>query len=1499
MDDDTILKYLRDSLGPAPDLSQRAASRSLRPPGFGPGLRGAREELPPEPPFEAVDVIGRGGMGEVVRAHQKSLDRHVALKRLLRLHRGDAEAERLFLAEALITGRLEHPNIVPVHELGATPQGELFLAMKLVEGRSWQEVLDTGSRDLVFHLGVLQQVCHAVAFAHSRGIVHNDLKPANVMLGSFGEVLVMDWGLAVELDSDAPGVRGRAAIRGLCGTPAYAPPELLRGDGEAIGPHSDVYLLGGLLHAILTGRPPHAGEDLVGTVRAALDGARPVLDATAPAELRALCREALDPDPRGRPASAEAFRARLDAFLAHRESRLLAGVARERLRASEALLPGSPGSDGERQPVHAGFAEAIAGFGQALALWPENAAAAEELRAARRAWARAALTLGDIGLAEAQLAELEADAADVAELRGAVAVARARRTAEAQARRRLRWVTLGAVLAALIGLGTGFAVVSAKNREIEARNVDLEREQRRVLEQNEQIAAQNAAILAEQRRVEQQRAYARRRGDIASEALEALATRVQEQLLHGLGDRRSHRMAGEILRVALDGWEALRDAALEEEAVSRGRALAQLQVGLLYLEVRGDAAAALRELSAADSVLVALASAEEEPSAERDGPPRAAAVATLEQDRARVRLALGEVWKSLGRLPEARRAFASALELLDGGDGSARGSHLRALCRASLADAIAEQGQLRAAARAYEQAIRELERGAAPGDAAATRLLAPCLAAAGALHHRLGETGLALSFYRRATELLAADASDSAAWLRAQASALGGLGLVLSETGQLEEARRQAEAGLGLARRLHALDPGSFAAREALIGSLHTRAVIAEQQGESSPARALMAEAVALRQALTKEDPRNLRQLEGLGRALGELSGWLVAHGSRAEAESLLVAAVACGRRLVGADSSNLVQRRLLGALLQDRAQLAVDARRWEDAEAAAGEALAIHRGLVRLDPDDVTSQRKLCRGLHTAARLEQVRGDLEACRRLLKELLDRLRDLLAREPDNSENARGLALALVQSARMLIELGAPDAAQPAAEEARARLEQLVAADPTDVALLEQLGDALRSAGTIALQKLRLDDALDRFAAADEVLTASLAAGEPRPALLLDLASVRFGRAGVHIRQGALDAAEASTQEGLELVGVVLAADAGAADAHRLRAQLLGLRGEIAFERGTPRAAEASFRAQLEAARKLVRGVPASQDLRVLWTALSNLAGQLEAMGDPEAALPLAEEALELARLHVARDAANLLSRRELLLSLKLLNLLELETEALDAAAQSGDAIVSLYAELRARFPEDGLHEAHGLLCLVQVALTREACGEPERALELCELAAERLPAVRARAPDLAASLAPIPAIRDSYRRCLALGEGTLAPESPADYEALAGLRFAEGRWAEAVDAYRGALADGVISDPELVLNAARAAARAAAEAEPGDASELRRAALRWLGYFLGYQERAEEVLSARPDARADSWTAVRLARIPEQRRRAHDHPDFAELRGDPEFEALFAPDAPR
>jgi serine/threonine protein kinase len=297
--------------------------------------------------YQPFGEIARGGMGAILRGRDPDLGRDLAVKVLLEAHRGQRELVRRFVEEAQIAGQLQHPGIVPVYELGTFADSRPYFTMKLVTGRTLAEGLNERSDardDLARFLGIFERVCQTVAYAQARGVIHRDLKPSNIMLGGFGQVQVMDWGLAKVLKkggiadeppvSEAPEPEAspirtvRSSSEGddsqagsALGTPAYMAPEQARGDVKRVDRRADVFGLGSILCEILTGQPAYTGPSKAEVTRQAIRGdtadARARLDGCgADGELVALARDCLAVEADDRPRDAAVVAGRIAGYLA-------------------------------------------------------------------------------------------------------------------------------------------------------------------------------------------------------------------------------------------------------------------------------------------------------------------------------------------------------------------------------------------------------------------------------------------------------------------------------------------------------------------------------------------------------------------------------------------------------------------------------------------------------------------------------------------------------------------------------------------------------------------------------------------------------------------------------------------------------------------------------------------------------------------------------------------------------------------------------------------------------------------------------------------------------------------------------------------------------------------------------------------------------------------------------------------------------------------------------
>jgi serine/threonine-protein kinase len=304
-------------------------------------------------------------MGAVYHGHDPDLGRDVAIKVLLEKHADQDELARRFVEEAQIAGQLQHPGVTPVYELGRFPDRRPYFTMKLVKGRTLADLLDVRkdpAEDRPRFIGNFQQVCQTLAYAHARRVIHRDLKPGNVMVGAFGEVQVMDWGLAKVLAGETETTDGEtrppmphSEIRtrrgggsdtqsgNVLGTPAYMAPEQARGDVELVNERADVFGLGALLCEILTGQPPYTGkgpEVMRKAQKSMLEEAHARLDGCgADAELTRLAKRCLAAEPWDRPRDAQEVAEAMTAYqesVAERLRQVELARAAEAARAEEA-----------------------------------------------------------------------------------------------------------------------------------------------------------------------------------------------------------------------------------------------------------------------------------------------------------------------------------------------------------------------------------------------------------------------------------------------------------------------------------------------------------------------------------------------------------------------------------------------------------------------------------------------------------------------------------------------------------------------------------------------------------------------------------------------------------------------------------------------------------------------------------------------------------------------------------------------------------------------------------------------------------------------------------------------------------------------------------------------------------------------------------------------------------------------------------------------------------
>jgi hypothetical protein len=351
------------ALASTPPVSSDPATTAAAPP---PETEDSVTRPPVPRRYDLKKLLGSGGMGDVWLGRDRRLRRPVAVKVVQDRWTGNQNVVRRFVDEAQLTSQLQHPAIPPVYEMGDLPDGRPYFCMKVVRGRTLASLLEKRSGpddDLSRFLGIFEQVCQAVAYAHSKGVIHRDLKPQNVMVGAFGEVQVMDWGLAKVLKeapaaTEAAGAAAAASVvetdrtqqatsltqaGAVLGTFAYMPPEQARGEVDHLDRRCDVFGLGAMLCEMLTGKAPYEGSREEVRLHAQLGHTQGALEqlAACPAdgELTALARACLSPKAADRPPDAGAVAAAVGSHLAAVQERLRQAEverAAEAARAEEA-----------------------------------------------------------------------------------------------------------------------------------------------------------------------------------------------------------------------------------------------------------------------------------------------------------------------------------------------------------------------------------------------------------------------------------------------------------------------------------------------------------------------------------------------------------------------------------------------------------------------------------------------------------------------------------------------------------------------------------------------------------------------------------------------------------------------------------------------------------------------------------------------------------------------------------------------------------------------------------------------------------------------------------------------------------------------------------------------------------------------------------------------------------------------------------------------------------
>lgn len=337
--------------------------------------------------YRLVGELGSGGTGIVYQAHQRAVDREVAVKMLRSELAGNRVSRERFLTEARVIGGLDHPNVIALHEVYVDDDRNLYYSMKRIDGTSWDKQI--GSMTIQQNVATLLSVADGIRYAHSRGLIHRDIKPENVMLGRYGEVLLADWGLAINRNEV---LAEQDKHQSIGGTPAYMAPELATGFHSDIVPQSDVYLLGATLFHCLAGYPPHDGKTLVQCIANA--AANVICETDVESELMDVAMKAMQTRPEDRYQTVDEFVAAIKEHRLHEQSTRLLKRACERIAQSD-------GSD-----PYGDYRVADALLSEAVEVWNKNDRAIAKRKQFQMQLAGIAAQRGDLDLASSILEKL-------------------------------------------------------------------------------------------------------------------------------------------------------------------------------------------------------------------------------------------------------------------------------------------------------------------------------------------------------------------------------------------------------------------------------------------------------------------------------------------------------------------------------------------------------------------------------------------------------------------------------------------------------------------------------------------------------------------------------------------------------------------------------------------------------------------------------------------------------------------------------------------------------------------------------------------------------------------------------------------------------------------------------------------------------------------------------------------------------------------------------------
>jgi len=1140
------------------------------------------DATPPERPVVAENVaeyrlmrrVGKGGMGEVWSALQATLARPVAVKRLLPSRLQEApgvvkEAISEFHMEAMVAGRLEHPNILPIHDLGMDEQGLPLIAMKLVEGKTWAEMIVadfdalTPQDFLAKHLPILVAVSQAVAFAHDRGILHRDLKPGQVMVGQFGEVLLMDWGLAIAWKETA---RGDAPPLSLpmpsdapnpAGTPALMAPEQTESRGHRLGPHTDIFLLGGTLYFLLAGTYPYSAPNTLAAMLKATvaEQERPeerLKDRWIPKELADIAMKALSPAIERRHESVQHFIADVTDWMTGAAQRR---EAQAMLDAAKAELDAGP-------KAYDAFDTILHRLERARALWPDHPLAAVLTARAREGYASTALAEHDLTLARLQASSLGDKPTRDVLLKEIEAAADVQRRHERQRRLAVGGVIASMFIMLLGGGAFTYSLNESRLAEMRAR-ADAEDMTQFMLGDLSQKLNPIGRLSIMDSVLDRVERTLRRRAD---EPLSLTEAKWRIKLLHGIADVREPQ--GDLAAMRLAAERAVTESEALVASVPK-----EDEPKLLLVDSVRRLGTALDKLGRQEEAMECFQRAMDIVKANHN-PNR---IRQWDRAEAVLHLLIAEVHKDKGDINGAlasfklgieahRRLFAESPKRIE----LAR-NEIAAL--GSVAVIYEQVGQRAEALTYYQEAFERAEKlsQSDPTDANLARLLSSSSSRRSRALRALGrvpEAMAALEISLQISERLAKEDPTNATSQRELAVIWFFIGEMSAQQGNQERAMKASETCVQIFERIVALDPANpnwkrelalawfrWASAQRVTGDLdaavdayskarrileeicaafpadhlsrHSLAIMAietgkiqSEQGNLEEARENVAFGLAIFQeahASAKATPTNSLNL---GETLQSLGGILKKMNQLDEALEYSLEGLRITEQVSQREPNNATWKTSLALAYNETAAVHMARDERPEALELMRKNLALLRELAAADPTNVDVQKYLAESLSIIGQAYELEGDLENAHATREEAFQNARAASEKTPDRWPVQQKLATTSLQLGLILHRRGMFDEAFAHVVRSADIWETRMKATPQDEEAPAQWGRSLAYLGGVELSKGQLDEAETNLRRADELLAHLPTTDATRQFIAKRMEDVRRIRNGVAPRDDA-------------------------------------------------------------------------------------------------------------------------------------------------------------------------------------------------------------------------------------------------------------------------------------------------------------------------------------------------------------------------------------------